>query len=374
MQQKYRVSEEAYIDYLEYRLRQKGKQALSLVCLFACTVVQFGLCLYLCLSGAIPAAQRGILLGLSLAICAMQVFRRCTVGYRAKTLYKRLTATGKLSPAYHGEHTLRIEDGVLTDSFGSESLCFPLTSFTRTAEYKRAFLLLFDGEAKLILPLDTFTSSQRSELMQALAESDVPKRAPDVFHGETTADSPIPKEAEYLLHLRYTKPDCCLDQVRAYRLKYLTARFWKGAMLIKAALTAALVVWVVMDYSLLHLGIAAALALVLNLSHLINFSPALRRTVERDAKLLIPFVEEGGADLYITASELVYANGDNSLVVPIAQICDMIKTKTRLMLYTLSNAAVVVPVEAAKDEEEWNAVYARLRVRVKNYKELSFLR
>lgn len=359
----YSVTEAQYLDYLTALLKRRDRSPLGILLLLLTTVGQAALCVFFTLHMDFAPERRWSLWGMSALIAALSCFRRLYRKGRAKNQLARNRQLGNVRQEVWQPHELLMNETTLRVRYGKEDFRRDMQDFVGCEEEAGLVRLRFRDAVLDLVPADvldeekrrTLAETARERRRQALAE-EVRAAIPEEWREK------LPEDPELEAVYAYPLEDYCRHQLRAHRGKYASRAFWTAREWTRVSLSALSVTWAVMRPSALHWVVAVLLVAVLNLPHLLCFSPLMAAVVRRDARPLYEGRESRTVHLYATADRLTAVFGAVLLEIPAGDITFALEGASFFALFLRKGAILTIPREALGEEQAaWISDFLRRR-------------
>ena len=349
MELQYTFTKEEYEKTVEALLRRRRNSPLSLILLALLTVVQFGGVLAAILRYHTPPGQTALLLGLSLAICAIQIFYRYATGLRARSQTARAIQRGQIREDFWKKQRLRLQDDLLTLRCGKTELSYDCAYYSGSSQAAGTLLLVFTkGKTvhQLMVPASAFASdAQKQAFLDALQAG----KLRSIQAGFAKARGPRPENADFSLTWRCSRRDFARDQVRAVRAAYTRRVGWTLPQIARLA-AAGFLLYHFIRGSYQSTGMQVFIALVLLLllyPLLISFTPLCRLIVRRNTDSLFAGLEEQACTLDLAGEKLSFSGDTFENALDLKQLYDVAELGGCVVLYWKDNTAITIPADAA---------------------------
>lgn len=349
MELQYTFTKEEYEKTVEALLRRRRNSPLSLILLALLTVGQFGGVLAAILRYHTPPGQTALLLGLSLAICAIQIFYRYATGLRARSQTARAIQRGQIREDFWKKQRLRLQDDLLTLRCGKTELSYDCAYYSGSSQAAGTLLLGFTkGKTvhQLMVPSSAFASdAQKQAFLDALQDG----KLRSIRAGYAKARGPRPENADFSLTWRCSRRDFARDQVRAVRAAYTRRVGWTLPQIARLA-AAGFLLYHFIRGSYQSTGMQVFIALVLLLllyPLLISFTPLCRLIVRRNTDSLFAGLEEQTCTLDLAGEKLSFSGDTFENVLDLKRLYDVAELGGCVVLYWKDNTAITIPADAA---------------------------
>ena len=353
MELQYTFTKEEYEKTVEALLRRRRNSPLSLILLALLTLVQFGGVLAAILRYHTSPGQTALLLGLSLAICAIQIFYRYATGLRARSQTVRAIQRGQIREDFWKKQRLRLQDDLLSLRCGKTELSYDCAYYSGSSEAAGTLLLVFTkGKTvhQLMVPASAFASdAQKQAFLDALQAG----KLRSIQAGFAKARGPRPENADFSLAWRCSRRDFARDQVRAVRAAYTRRVGWTLPQIARLA-AAGFLLYHFIRGSYQSTGMQVFIALVLLLllyPLLISFTPLCRLIVRRNTDSLFAGLEEQACTLDLAGEKLSFSGDTFENELDLKRLYDVAEANGGAVLYWKDNTAITIPAGAAAQSE-----------------------
>ena len=353
MELQYTITKEEYEKTVEALLRRRRNSPLSLILLTLLTVGQFGGVLAAILRYRTSPGQTALLLGLSLAICAIQIFYRCATGLRARSQTARAIQRGQIREDFWKKQRLRLQDDLLSLRCGKTELSYDCAYYSGSSEAAGTLLLVFArGKTahQLMVPASAFASDgQKRAFLDALQAG----KLRSIQAGFARDRSARPENADFSLAWRYSRRDFARDQVRAVRAAYTRRVGWTLPRIARLAAAAFLLYHFIRgSYESTGMQVFITLVLLLLLYPLlISFTPFCRLIVRRNTDSLFAGLEEQACTLDLAENKLYFYGDTFQNELDLKRLYDVAETGGCAVLYWKDNTVITLPPDAAARPE-----------------------
>lgn len=345
----FQFTREEYEKTVEALLRQRRNSPLNLAVLLMMTLGQFAFVLSCILRYQMPSGQTALLLLLSLAICAVQLFYRHSLPLRAKTQTERAIQKGQINEDFWKKQDLLLHDDLLKLSCGKTKLSYDCAYYSGSFEAAGTLLLLFSkGRSmhQMMISGSAFSSDgHKQAFLDALQEGKIRS----INAGFAANRSPRPENAELSLEYRYSRQAFLKDQLRAVRSAYTSRMGWTFSQIARYA-AAVFLLYHLFAGSFQSAGMTAFVLfvqLLLLYPLLISFTPLCNLIVRRSTDTLFAGLEEMAFSLDLSEQKLFFSGASFENTLDLRKLYDVLDQKGCTILYWKDNSAITIPAEAA---------------------------
>jgi len=344
----YKVSEENYLEMLEMQIRRQDRAPLAVALTLLCTVGQMGLLIFLIFRGYITGMHVYILLALSVLVCVLNILHRRLVRRRARVAIDRYKLQGKLTDAFWKEHYFELDEDSLTIRYGALRSVYGLQEVNGYDELPSAYLIYCRGAVADIVPYAAV--GDREQFLDRIRQA----QHTNLFDVAGKLRDDVPEEYKYHFHYAYTLESYLAQQREGYRRRYTTKVAFDMHTILRFAISLYALFYIYLNPKPWIIAVCAAAFLLLNLQHIVTFTPLVNLTVKQGLTDVLAHRPDPETDAYITTDSIVIRGSMHALDIPLKDILAARRITDGVALYLPKNGVLTIPCfdPAQKDDFE----------------------
>lgn len=348
----YEITEEQYVEVVEYQMRLRNNQPIKRLKFWLSNILFFGLAIYFCILRSdyswliriMPIVMALILLGLSL-------YPRLKIKKRAEAAVKQYKSNGTLQKGYIGLHTLIIDKGIVKRHFANAWTEINCNEVVHLQKLKFSTILIAHNVFFEMIPNEVLDKEDNREQLESA-----------LLNGRDEVDLQIKQKINMQLleeHIKIKlswkviKSVYIKGQVHGHRWFYLTRQAWDSNQIIRTIILLYGISQLVSGTNI-YIGLSFIfVGLLINRQMIISMTPLSYVIVKQQLEKILGMKENiGEEEFYITQDELMAVFTGEIQKVKLKEISKIRKTKEYIFIYTNNLNMVVVPNQVFQSQKE----------------------